>query len=195
MKRLLLATLVFALTPSWAIDIPRKAPEFAIKMPNGKELLLSSFRGKVVVCEFLFTTCPHCQDASRVMSKLQNEYGPRGFQAVGVAFNEMAMMLVPEFVQNFGATYPVGVGSREAVMDFLQYTMLMRLMVPQIVIIDRSGSIRAQTPVYTEDPAHPQPNFASEENLRANIEKLLAEGPKVSSNAPKRLPMTKKKSM
>ena len=32
-------------------------------------------------------TCPHCQAASKLMTKLQEEYGPRGFQAIDVAIN------------------------------------------------------------------------------------------------------------
>src|ERR1700688_2163685 len=79
--------------------VPRKAPELTIVEPSGKQTLLSSFKGKVVVIEFLYTTCPHCQAASQVFTKLQRELGPRGFQAVGVAFNDNAQMLVPQFVQ------------------------------------------------------------------------------------------------
>jgi cytochrome oxidase Cu insertion factor (SCO1/SenC/PrrC family) len=57
-KTLLLFTLAaLALAQAvFAQQIPRKATEFAIKMPNGTETLLSSFRGKVILLEFLFTT-------------------------------------------------------------------------------------------------------------------------------------------
>lgn len=151
-------------------EVPRPAPELAIKLPNGQQLLLSQFRGKVVALEFLLTTCPHCQQASRLMNQLYKEYGPRGFQPLGVAFNDMAMMLVPEYVKDLQLTFPVGVGTRESVIDFLQHPRIMRMLVPQMVFIDRKGVIRAQ---YGGD----DPFFQNEEkNMRAQIEALLREG-------------------
>lgn len=39
-----------------AIDIPRKSPEFAIQMPDGKQLLVSNYRGKVLCLVFILTT-------------------------------------------------------------------------------------------------------------------------------------------
>jgi len=56
--------------------VPRKAPEFTIVEPSGKPTLLSSYKGKVVCVEFLYTTCPHCQAASQVFSKMQRGIGP-----------------------------------------------------------------------------------------------------------------------
>src|SRR5579884_1389421 len=75
-------------TPANSTITPYAAPEFVVNLPGGKQLLLSSLRGKVVVMEFLFTTCPHCQHASQVFTQLYSEFGSRGFQPVGVAFNE-----------------------------------------------------------------------------------------------------------
>src|SRR5712692_3472000 len=129
-----------------ALPVPRHSPEFAVQFPNGHQLLLSSLKGKVVAIEFLSTTCPHCQRASQVFSKLYAEYGSRGFQPVGVAFNPMANMYVDDFVKSNGATYPVGFSPREAVLDYLGVSEIDRLMVPQIVWIDRRGTIRSQTP-------------------------------------------------
>lgn len=39
-----------------AVSIPRPSPEFAITMPNGSQVLLSQFAGKIVLLEFLYTT-------------------------------------------------------------------------------------------------------------------------------------------
>ncbi len=167
--------MALALT-SAAAEVPRPAPEFAVKLPNGQQLLLSQYRGKVVALEFLLTTCPACQDASRVLNRMYQEYGPRGFQPIGVAFNDMAMMLVPDYVKNLGLTFPVGVGAREAVLDFLQHSPIMRMLVPQLVFVDRKGIIRAQ---YSAD----DPFFTDKEkNMRTQIEALLAE----SGSAPGR---------
>src|SRR5260370_29032129 len=122
-----------------ALPVPRRAPEFVIQFPNGHQLLLSSLRGKVVAIEFLHTTCPHCQHASQVFSKLYTEYGSRGFQPVGVAFNDMANMYVDDFVKSNSVNYPVGFSPRDTVLDYLGVSAIERFVVPQIVWVDRKG--------------------------------------------------------
>jgi thiol-disulfide isomerase/thioredoxin len=161
-----------------AATLPRAAAPIDIVLPDGSKLNLSKYLGKVVCVEFLFTTCPHCQDTARVMSKLHREYGPRGFQPIGVAFNEGAMMLVPDFVRNFQVSYPVGVASRDSVLNFLQYPAMARLMVPQVAFIDRKGTVRVQSTNGNEEHLH------SEENLRKTIEELLKEGAPAAAAKP-----------
>jgi peroxiredoxin len=155
-----------------AQQVPRKSPEFVIQIPKGPQLLLSQFRGKVVALEFLFTTCPHCQHASQLMSKLYSELGPKGLQPVGIAFNDQANLLVPDFVREFGVNYPMGAASQSAVYSYLDLSLLTRIVVPQIVLIDRSGMIRLQT-----TPAKGQDDLAGEPALRARLEELLKEPP------------------
>lgn len=148
---------------------PRPAPELSITMPSGPAVPLNRYRGKVTVVEFLITTCPHCQHAAQLMSKLQNEYGPKGFQSLGVAFNEGANTLVPDFIRDYKVNYPVGYTSREKVYGFLQSDPNVGVHVPQIVIIDRKGVIRHQS-LPREDTV-----TATEKFLRQNIEALLKE--------------------
>ncbi len=157
---------------SQAQEVPRKSPEFVIQIPKGPQLLLSQFRGKVVALEFLFTTCPHCQHSSQVMSKLYTELKPKGFQPLGVAFNERAEDMVPAFVQGLGVNYPVGVASQQSVYDYMGVSIIQRLVVPQIVLIDRAGIIRLQT-----SPARGQEDIGGEAELRAKLEALLNEPP------------------
>ena len=176
----LLSTLAITsvlLTSAAAATVPRQAPEFAILMPNKSQILLSQHRGKVVLLEILFTTCPHCQHASQIMSKLQTEYGPKGFQALGVAFNEMAHMLVADFVRDYKVNYPVGYSPREPIVSFLQANPQQSLHVPQLVFIDKKGVIRHQSLQQNDSQTH------SEQFMRKMIEQLLAE-PAATSAAP-----------
>lgn len=163
--------MALAALPLLAVDVPRQSPEFTIGMPNGAQpLQLSSFKGKVVLIEFLFTTCPHCQNASKMISKLNAELGPKGFQPLGVAVNEMANMLVGDFVKNFGVNYPVGYSTRDAALPYLGISMMERWVVPQIVLIDRKGMIRMQSPPLGDE------KLQTEEYLRTQIDTLLREG-------------------
>jgi thiol-disulfide isomerase/thioredoxin len=152
--------------------VPRPAKELEITEPNGKHDLLTSYKGKVVVVQFLFTTCPHCQAYSELLTKLQGEYGPKGFQCLGAAFNEADNNMVAQYIKQYKVEFPVGPVVRDTVLSFLGFSIMDRLVVPQIALIDRKGQIREQTEA---NPSAPAP-LQNEAHLRASIEKLLAEG-------------------
>ncbi len=163
----LVSVLLFAAPPP-DVELMRPAPELSVKLPDGRPLRLSEHRGKVVALSFIYTTCEHCQVASRTLSKLQKEYGPRGFQSLGVAFNEDAGKLVPGFVKILGLEYPIAIGGAMDLFEFLNIPP-QSVRLPQLVFIDRKGVLRAYY-----DGA--DPFFSDEEkNMRATVEKLLSE--------------------
>ena len=163
--------LAFAVPAIAVLPAPRKSPEFEIVEPSGKHTLLSSFKGRVVLIEFLMTNCPHCQRVSRTIGKLHQELGPHGFQAVGIAFEPgVTQRMVTGFVKQFEITFPIGYSSPEAVDSYLSRSVVERLMVPQIVVIDREGVIRAQ------NGAKGDPHLEDEYYLRNLIGGLLKEG-------------------
>jgi thiol-disulfide isomerase/thioredoxin len=159
--------------------LPRKAAEFVIKLPNGSQKLLSQYRGKVVVLEFLLTTCPHCKITSRLMNKLQAEYGPRGLVSIGVAVNEGAAFKIPAYVQETGANFLVGFGDHGAAINFLQHPANKNFMVPRIVFIDRAGMIRADRGGGNDDEFFKN----EEETMRAIIEPMLGPARKAARKA------------
>jgi thiol-disulfide isomerase/thioredoxin len=152
--------------------VPRKAPEFTIVDSSGKQTLLSSYKGKVVVLGFVATWCPHCQMFSQMLTKLHKELGPRGFQPIDVAFNPdpNPAAAVNEFVQKYGLDFPVGYSSTDTVLSYLGISLMDRYVYPEVVVIDRKGMIRAQSPPQGD------PNLQSEDYLRNLIEGLLKEG-------------------
>lgn len=161
--------------------VPRPSLEFAIVEPSGKETSLSSFQGKVIVVEFLLTNCPHCMRVAQMISKLHKELGPGGFQPIGIAFdNDLSAKQVTAFEQRFGINFPIGCSSSHAVDNYLGRASTERLMVPQIVVIDRKGIIRAQSRPVREL------NLEDESYLRNLIDTLLKESapPKAKSKLP-----------
>jgi peroxiredoxin len=152
--------------------VPRKSPEFTIVEPSGKETQLSSFKGKVVLIEFLLTNCPHCMRVSQTLTTLHKELGPRGFQPIAIAFDvNITGAGVTRFAQRFGITYLMGYTSSDNVDSYLGREPADRLQVPQIVVIDRAGVIRAQS------PPRGDPNLEQENPLRYLINALLKEAP------------------
>jgi peroxiredoxin len=155
------------------------APDLTLQFVDGHTMTLSSLKGKVVALECLYTTCPHCQHASQVFTKLYGEYGSRGFEPVGVAFNDMARMLVDEFVTNFHVAYPVGYAERDTILQFLHISVIERFVVPQIVWIDRKGMIRSKTPPTGDE------KMLEEGYWREMIEALIKEpDPSAKKTAP-----------
>lgn len=147
---------------------PYPAPDLVVNLPEGKTLHLNSLKGKVVVVECLFTTCPHCQDTSRIFTNLQKEFGARGFQPVGVAFNDDVFAanttpatVVGDFVKVFNVGYPVGWTDRSKILEFLGIGAFDRLSVPQMIWIDRKGMVRAKTQPagVTDGEARKEPYF------------------------------------
>jgi len=161
---LLLATFVAS-----AQQLPRPAGEFAITMPNGRQLLLSRYAGKVVVLAFISTTCPHCQHTTQLLSVIQNEYASKGVQVLAAAFNPNAPELVPGFIAQFRPTFPVGSADRDSVLEYEQASLAKPNYVPELIFIDRNRVIRAQ--------ANGGDDFFKdqEKNIREEIETLLKE--------------------
>lgn len=174
MRTLLALAASFALTlPAWTAQIPRPTPPMTVPFPDGKSTTLEAYKGKVLVIEFMLTTCPACQKASVALNQVYSELQPKGMAALGVAINPMANMLIPEYLQKFGVKFPIGFKEKqEEVQEFLQIPMIQILRVPQIVIVDRKGVIRAQRGGGSD------PDFFNNEEsvIRTEVEKLLAEG-------------------
>lgn len=178
-RKQFLLTAPFAATVMRGADASRAAPELFLTDTNGKQIRLSLLRGKVVVLEFMLTTCPHCQNTAKLMSRLQKEYGPRGFQAISLPFNDDAPIAAPGFVAAHQVSHPVAAIQRNRVYEFAQLSPMMRHSVPIMVFIDRYGRIRAQ---YQGDAAF----FQDEEaNFRAKSLELLKEaGPRPAGGVP-----------
>jgi peroxiredoxin len=173
-----LITSAFAL-PS--VTVSHKSPEFVIAEPSGHTTMLSRLRGKVVVMEFLFVKSQHCLRVATTLNKLNNELGPRGFQAVGIVFDppnstDGTAQLLPSLVDYLKLTYPLGYATKDQVDSYLGRNGNEILNIPQVVVIDRAGVIRAASGGRGGDPA-----LEDENSLRNLIEGLLKEGGVVSS--------------
>lgn len=153
-------------------NVPRPSPEYAVKMLDGKQILFSQYKGKVLAVEFLLTTCPHCQRTAEAMQKLYTQYGPQGFQVLGVAINiegNQAAQDLPKFIRDHKLTFPVGLSpNREGVYEYLQRSYMDRLLMPQMVFIDRKFVIQVEfagdNPVFLE----PQ-----DQHLQAVVKKVM----------------------
>jgi thiol-disulfide isomerase/thioredoxin len=175
----------------------RKAPELAFTLPGQGDKLLSQYRGKVVALEFILTTCPHCQAASRVMTGYQQEFGSKGFQAIDLAINaldegrkpDQASLITETFANNFQVGFPVGFIARDPMNAFMGFSIMDRMVVPQLAIIDRKGYIRYQTPAGDNDD---YARLMNEDTIKKHIEELLAEPAGAATHRPAKSSVAKR---
>ena len=164
---------------------PRKSPELSITKPSGDDLLLSSFKGKVVVMEFMFIGSEHCLKLAEMLNKLQADLGPRGFQALAVAFGPHSdQAMVSHVVDRLHLSYPVGDSTSDNVDAYLGRQGTEQLKIPQMIVIDRKGFIRATT-------GTGNPTLEDGALIRVILEPLLKEPPP-SANATHATPAPKK---
>jgi peroxiredoxin len=126
---------------------PRKSPEFIITKPSGEQIFLSSFRGKVVVMEFMFVGSPKCIQLAQMLDALQRDLGSRGYQSVAIAFGpHVDQALVGHVAEHMAFSYPLGFTTASSDVDaYLGREGSEKRKIPQLVVIDRKGFIRAAT--------------------------------------------------
>ena len=85
------------------------------------------------------------------------------------ATNGDATATMPDFLERFKPSFPVGFSNQVAVMSYLQRSVLdpHPLYVPHMVFLDRAGVIRADYPGESEFFQKAGPN------IRAQLDKLL----------------------
>lgn len=172
-----------------SVQTPRKAPDLTYTVPGHGTEHLSQYRGKVILLEFILTTCPHCQASAKEMALLQQKYGAQGFQAIDLAINGLDENRTPNqadgLVQNFASTYgatnfPVGWINRDEMPAFMGFSLVERTVVPQLAFIDRKGNIRFQTDASSES------DLRKPEVMEQKVVQLLSERDTASRQTPSR---------
>jgi cytochrome c-type biogenesis protein len=125
-------------------DMPA-APDVIFKDLNGKDVPLSSFKGKVVVVNFWATWCEPCRTEIPWMIEFQNKYGPKSFTILGVAMDDEGKSAVEPFVQKpqwdvdgkkVAMNYPIVLGNDDLAAKFGGLIGL-----PTSVVVTRDGKI------------------------------------------------------
>ncbi|HEY6371984.1 MAG TPA: TlpA disulfide reductase family protein [Candidatus Sulfotelmatobacter sp.] len=114
------------------------APDFTLPQLNGKDLRLSSYHGKVVLLDFWATWCDPCREEIPHLVELQQRYGDRGLQVIGVSIDDSPDPVHP-FYQQFHMNYPVVMGTAQT---GTMYGGILGL--PITFLITRDGRIYAK---------------------------------------------------
>jgi cytochrome c biogenesis protein CcmG/thiol:disulfide interchange protein DsbE len=116
----LIAVLAYGFTRD-AREIPspligRPAPEFQVRLMDGREVKLEDFRGKVVFLNFWASWCPPCRAEARDLEASWQQHQDTDVVFLGINMQDKEDA-AREFVREFGVTYPNGIdrGNRIAI--------------------------------------------------------------------------------
>jgi len=121
----------------------RRAPGFALPDPQYTRFYdLQDYRGKVLVLDFMSTTCPHCMLLSSTLEKVKDKYGDK------VAI--LSVVLPPDNLETVNRYKSINRITVPIVCDMGQMTIsymnarpgMSHIDVPHLFIIDKQGMIR-----------------------------------------------------
>ncbi|MFS0782127.1 TlpA family protein disulfide reductase [Bacillus sp. 1P06AnD] len=109
------------------------APNFTLKNLDGKEVQLSSLKGKNVIINFWATWCPPCKEE---MPDLQKFYAEYGQNVELLAINNDPYNDVKGFAGSYGITFPVLLEDKTHVSETYEIIAF-----PSTYFIDKKGNI------------------------------------------------------
>jgi len=115
------------------------APDFDLQTLDGKSLKLSDLRGKAVLLNFWATYCGPCKIEMPWFVELQKEYGPQGFQIIGVAMDDASTEEISKFAKEMGVNYPILIGKDSVAESYGGVSVL-----PTTYFVDRDGKLIAR---------------------------------------------------
>jgi len=133
---------LWAQDPLKALDLIKPArvqpaKDFSVPSPDGKQVKLADYRGKVVFLNFWATWCPPCREEMPAMERLYQLYRDKGLAVVAVSVDADAVA-VPPFLKKNSLTFPIGYDPKMALADRYGVRAL-----PSSFLIDKKGTLAA----------------------------------------------------
>ncbi len=113
-----------------------KAPNFVLSGISGNRVRLSDYRGKVLIVDFWDTWCNPCKMEIPGFVKLQEEWGDKGLQIIGVAFAKQGIDAVRAFAKRYKINYPVAICDEQTLNSYGPIRGI-----PTTFVLDKGGRI------------------------------------------------------
>lgn len=142
----LLFFLGLAAGPGLAADaaLPAAEPIFAATLTDleGRQVPLTTLRGKVTVLNFWATWCMPCRNEIPHLVESFDKYSPRGVAFLGAAVED-DVETVRAFAKSYGMNFPLVMAGRDQGIALLQSLGNKIAGLPFTVILDRQGNVVA----------------------------------------------------
>ena len=139
------------------------APDFTLKTLDGKDVSLSSLRGKAVMVNFWATWCEPCKLEMPWLEEFSKKYAAQGLVVLGVSTDDAGKNVVAATVKKLGVTYPILLKD-DKIEDAYDIQVD-----PESFYVDKTGKVMLAT-------AGIMDGQGGKDLIEANIKKLLAEG-------------------
>lgn len=143
------AVIAEADSTGYIVRVGETAPDFTITLTDGKQVSLSSLRGKVVMLQFTASWCGVCRKEMPFIEKdiwLKHKDNA-DFALIGIDRDE-PLDKVLAFAKSTGVTYPLGLDPGADI--FAKYA-LRESGITRNVLIDKEGKIVKLTRLYNEE--------------------------------------------
>src|ERR1700756_2258877 len=120
------------------VGVGHEAPNFSRVDLAHRKIVLSSYRGKIVLLNFWATWCEPCLTEMPTFVEWQKQYGSRNFQVIGISMDDAATEVLAT-VSRLKLNYPVVMGDEYLGADYGGVLGL-----PVTFLIDRDGKIHAR---------------------------------------------------
>jgi thiol-disulfide isomerase/thioredoxin len=123
-----------------AQGIPAVRPLFSLPDPTGKLRSITEWDGRALVVNFWATWCAPCRREIPLLNRLAHEFGPQGFQLVGVAVDFPEAVVA--YLRQTPIDYPVLIGEQDG-LDAAKAFGVESMAFPFTVFTDARGRIVA----------------------------------------------------
>ncbi len=107
------------------------ALDISLRSVNGTEFRLSANKGKVIILDFMTTSCPYCIEEFKALGKLDS----RDARLISINLDGTSDETLREFAESNGVSWFIGTSLKSG-SDYQVSG------VPTIIIVDRDGIIR-----------------------------------------------------
>ena len=111
------------------------APDFTLKLTNGKNIKLSDHKGKIVIIDFWATWCAPCRRGIPDLVEIQNKY-QKDVLIIGISLDNETKPDVVPFIEQFKINYPVAYATMEVYQAYGNIESI-----PTSFIVDQTGKI------------------------------------------------------
>ena len=134
------ATPVLSGPPSTSFPMPplKARSDMGWVLNDGQRATLADYNGKLLVVDFYATWCQPCRESIPRLIGLQQHYGPRGLQVVGLNVGGPDDRIkVPNFMRELNIQYPLGFPDQALTDLFLSDNQT----IPQTFVFGRQGEL------------------------------------------------------
>lgn len=134
---------------AYLVKVGDFAPDFKMKLTDGKTVKLSDLKGKVVMLQFTASWCSVCRKEMPFIEKdiWQKHKQNTNFVLLAVDRDE-PLATVRKFAKSIPVTYPIGLDPKA---DIFALYAVREAGITRNVIIDKTGKIVLLTRLYTVD--------------------------------------------